>query len=220
MERISIRDAIFREVASNILIHREYTNAFPAKLVIERGQVRTENSNKPHGFGVLDPATFTPFPKNPVIGAFFREIHRADELGSGMRKLMKYGKAYGGDNPQMVEGDVFRIVVKVPEFGFVAPAATEQVAGKVAGEVTGEVIQLLKVLSGTTLSRKVLQVRLGLKGEANFRQRYLAPALSDDLIEMTQLDSPKSPTQKYRLTDTGKHLLKSIRENIREESET
>ncbi len=44
---ISIRDAIFREVASNILIHREYTNAFPAKLIIERGQVRTENSNRP-----------------------------------------------------------------------------------------------------------------------------------------------------------------------------
>ena len=47
MERISIRDAIFREVASNILIHREYRNAFPAKLIIEYGQVRTENSNKP-----------------------------------------------------------------------------------------------------------------------------------------------------------------------------
>ncbi len=49
-QRISIRDAIFREVASNILIHREYMNPFPAKLIIEPGQVRTENSNKPHGF--------------------------------------------------------------------------------------------------------------------------------------------------------------------------
>lgn len=117
MERMSLRDAIFREVASNILIHREYTNAFPAKLIIERGQVRTENSNKPHGFGALDPANFTPFPKNPVIGAFFREIHRADELGSGMRKMVRYGKAYGGADPQLIEGDIFRIVVKVPEFG-------------------------------------------------------------------------------------------------------
>jgi ATP-dependent DNA helicase RecG len=34
-----------------------------------------------------------------------------------MRKLMRYGKAYGGDDPQMIEGDVFRIIVKVPEFG-------------------------------------------------------------------------------------------------------
>ena len=29
MDRISIRDAILREVASNILIHREYRNALP-----------------------------------------------------------------------------------------------------------------------------------------------------------------------------------------------
>jgi len=132
--------------------------------------------------------------------------------------------SHGGSDPELLKGDVFRIVVKVPEFGSVAPAATyletaqvatdgaSAVTRQVAGEVTGEVILLLKVLSGTALSRKVLQERLGLKGEANFRQRYLAPALSDDLIEMTQPDSPKSPTQKYRLTDAGKHLLKSMQE--------
>ena len=114
---ISIRDAIFREVASNLLIHREYTNAFPAKLIIEHGQVRTENSSRPHGFGRLDPETFTPFPKNPVIAKFFRQIGRADELGSGMRKMMKYSRAYGGAEPELIEGDVFRIVIKVPEFG-------------------------------------------------------------------------------------------------------
>ena len=90
--RISLRETIFREIASNILIHREYTNAFPAKVIIERGQVRTENSNKPHGFGAINPLTFTPFPKNPVIARFFREIGRADELGSGMRNMMKYGR--------------------------------------------------------------------------------------------------------------------------------
>ena len=113
--RISIRDAIFREVASNILIHREYMNAFPAKLIIERGQVRTENSNKPHGFGPINPTSFSPFPKNPVIAHFFREIGRADELGSGVRNLMKYGEAFGGSDPELIEGDVFRTVIKYPD---------------------------------------------------------------------------------------------------------
>jgi len=60
---------------------------------------------------------FAPYPKNPVIGAFFREIDRADELGSGMRNLMKYGKAYGGADPQLIEADVFRMIISVPEFG-------------------------------------------------------------------------------------------------------
>ena len=91
-QRISIRDHIFREVAGNILIHREYSNPFPTKFIIERNRVYTENSNKPHGHGLINPSNFTPFPKNPVIAKVFREIGRADEMGSGVRKLYKYCK--------------------------------------------------------------------------------------------------------------------------------
>jgi hypothetical protein len=38
------------------------------------------------------------------------------KLGSGVRKLMKYGKVYGGSDPELVEGDIFRIIVKCPDF--------------------------------------------------------------------------------------------------------
>ena len=214
MDRISIRDAIFREVASNILIHREYRNAFPAKLIIERGQVRTENSNKPHGFGTLNPATFTPFPKNPVIGSFFREIGRADELGSGMRKMMKYGKAYGGADPEMIEGDVFKIIVKYPDSAVYEEdtTATGGAAPPVTPQVPPQVIRLLNVFKEGDLNRGLLMERLGLHDRKSFRQNHLQPALEQNLIEMTQPNSPKSPTQKYRLTDAGKHLLKSLHE--------
>lgn len=67
-QRISIRDHIFREVAGNILIHREYLNPFPAKFIIEQNRVYAENSNKPHGHGLINPSDFSPFPKNPSIG--------------------------------------------------------------------------------------------------------------------------------------------------------
>ena len=87
-----------------------------ARLIIEYGKVTTYNANRPHGFGVLDPETFAPYPKNPVIGAFFREIDRADELGFGMRNMMQYGNKYGGADPQLIEADVFRMVISVPEF--------------------------------------------------------------------------------------------------------
>ena len=45
------------------------------------------------------------------------EIDRADELGSGMLKMMMYGKKYGGLDPQLIEGDIFRMIISVPEFG-------------------------------------------------------------------------------------------------------
>ena len=34
--RVSARNKLFREVVANMLIHREYSNAYPAKLIIEK----------------------------------------------------------------------------------------------------------------------------------------------------------------------------------------
>jgi ATP-dependent DNA helicase RecG len=208
MDRISIRDAIFREVASNILIHREYTNAFPAKLIIERGQVRTENSNKPNGFGVLDPATFTPFPKNPVISAFFREIHRADELGSGMRKMMRYGKAYGGADPEMIEGDVFRTVVKVPEFGPTGEGSGTREVGTKSALSRHQVEILRNCCNDSTLLD--LMAVTGRSDRTKFRHQILSHLLEAGLIEMTIPGKPRSSKQKYRVTEKGRKVLNGI----------
>jgi hypothetical protein len=37
-----------------------------------------------------------------------------------------------------------------------------------------------------------------------FRKNHLTPALEDSWIERTQPDSPRSPTQRYRLTLKGR----------------
>ena len=35
-------------------------------------------------------------------------VGEADELGSGVRKMFKYGKSFAGTNPVLTEGDIFR----------------------------------------------------------------------------------------------------------------
>lgn len=114
-QRISLRDHIFREIISNILIHREYINPYPAKLIIGKEYVITENANKPHGFGLIDFNNFSPFPKNPTIARVFREIGRADELGSGIINLNKYCKNYSGESAKLIEEDIFKTQIKVPD---------------------------------------------------------------------------------------------------------
>jgi hypothetical protein len=53
--------------------------------------------------------------------------------------------------------------------------------------------------------------KLGLKDEKHFRESYLRPALGAGLIEMTIPDKPRSPFQKYRLTEQGRKMLGSRR---------
>jgi len=110
-QRVSVRSWIARELVSNILVHREYTSAFPAKIIIERECIVTENWCLPKSPGKIDPNSFTPYPKNPLLANFFVNIGRADILGSGVRNLYKYTKIYTGREPELVEGDVFRTSV-------------------------------------------------------------------------------------------------------------
>lgn len=83
---------------------------------------------------------------------------------------------------------------------------------QVTPEVTPQVKRLLTVIHGE-MSREALMQALGLKDAKHFRQHYLLPALSANLIEMTQPDSPSSPTQKYRLTAKGSLLTGTTDEN-------
>ena len=114
---ISIRDIMAREIVSNVLVHREYSNAFPAKIIIDRERITTENWNRPQFPGKIDPNGFTPYPKNPILSKVFMNIGLADSLGSGVRNLYKCCKIYCDADPILEEGDVFRIYVPLVSNG-------------------------------------------------------------------------------------------------------
>lgn len=134
------------------LIHREYSNAFPAKFVIERNGLFTENANKPHGHGPIDPRLFSPFPKNPVIARVFKEIGLADELGSGVRRLFKYCKAYCGHDPELIEDDIFRLVLAVAEDAERPLEDAGRTSGKTSGKMSGKTGRASGKTSGKILT--------------------------------------------------------------------
>ena len=79
---------------------------------------------------------------------------------------------------------------------------------QVTREVTPQVKRLLAVLD-REMGRAALMQALALRDARHFRQRYLLPAMQAGLVEMTQPDHPRSPTQKYRLTAAGQRLAAS-----------
>ena len=66
-----------------------------------------------------------------------------------------------------------------------------------------QVRRLLTVIDGE-MTRAALMKALGLKDRVTFTNSYLSPCLKIGLVEMTQPDSPRSPTQRYRLTARGR----------------
>ncbi|MDA3793546.1 MAG: putative DNA binding domain-containing protein [Elusimicrobia bacterium] len=201
-QRINIRDHIFREVAGNILIHREYSNPFPAKIIIEKNRVYAENSNKPHCHGLIDPENFSPFPKNPIIAKVFKEIGRADELGSGVRKLFRYCKFYSGDKPRLLEEDIFKTIIPLNRHADRQDTqqATRQDTQQVTRQAeTGSEDRKTKVLEYCRAERTLKQIMkfLNLKDRGHCMDEIINPLLESDNLKRTIPDKPSSPNQKY-----------------------
>ena len=147
-QRKSLRAAIFHEIVSNIIVHREYTNAYPATMIIHPDRVETENANNPNGHGPIILGTFTPFPKNPTIAKFFIQLGLVEELGSGFINVNRLIKEYGGKgSPQFIEGNTFKMVIPISQAlmmkhaGIVVPilADGDEIEGANEGVIEGAI---------------------------------------------------------------------------------
>jgi ATP-dependent DNA helicase RecG len=112
---VSVRDKIAKELVSNILVHREFSSPMPGRIVIEKDRIVGENWNRSLHPGHMTPENFEPLPKNPILSRFFVNIGYADTLGSGVRNLFKFSKMYSGTDPEMIEGDVFKTIIPLPQ---------------------------------------------------------------------------------------------------------
>lgn len=84
-----------------------------------------------------------------------------------------------------------------------AARKNDQAATKLPPDTPATVRELLEALGQDTLSAAQLMEKLGLQHRANFRQRYLAPALACGFVLRTLPDTPNSPNQRYRAADRG-----------------
>ena len=190
--RIDVRNVIFREIAANILVHREYSSHFPARFVIEKDRIFTENGNKPYIHGNINPESSIPYPKNPTIAKFFKEIGLAEELGSGVRNLVKYSQIYGGSIPSLTDSEIFKLDWKINLFDEETIKHSDQASDQ-ASDQTAKILafclsphSLIEILAQTKYTSRV-----------HFRNKILKPLIDKGLLRLTVPDKPNSPNQKY-----------------------
>ena len=133
---------------------------------------------------------------------FFKVLLYGDEIELHNR-FLKIGQEHGTPAAKAI-ADLHR-----HDDGVLVPSKREQVGERVRGQVEPPlpkgVARLLKAFKGE-MSVLEMMGALKLGGRRNFLEKYLSPAIELGLVEMTQPNSPRSPTQKYRLTEKGKSL--------------
>jgi len=134
----------------------------------------------------------------------------AEELGSGVRNLFKYARAFGGQDPILSEESIFRVTLMLPQYAAgSAPqrgAESRAESGAESGAESQEQ-RLLAALGAGPLGKAELASRLGLPAVSGALNRTVRRLLAAELIEYTLPEKPNSRLQHYRLTPAGQARL-------------
>lgn len=217
----SIPLTILREALVNAIVHADYSQrGAPIRVSFFDDRIEIENPGiLLPGMTIEDVKQGVSRIRNRVIARVFRELDLIEQWGSGFRRILKDAEELGLPQPEIIEiGMRVRFIVylaesiEVPTESHAGKEETpsrsgEQVTEQVIEHVTEQVRSLVICLGDKPLGRRDTMQRVGISSRPTFVYDYLQPAIQAGLVEMTQPDSPKSPTQKYRLTSKGRAFL-------------
>ena len=206
---LEVPEVALQELLVNALVHRDYFTSASIRILVFRDRIEIISpGHLPDSLSVDDMRQGKTNRRNPTLSEHAFKLLPYRGLGSGIpRALAEWPQIELIDE---VSGNQFTALVRrpKPQQEGVTPQVTDPVIEQVSEQVSEQVHRLLTALGPDAAGTKELMQLLQLKHRPSFIQNYLNPALQQALVEMTQPDSPRSPTQKYRLTEQGRGLLK------------
>jgi ATP-dependent DNA helicase RecG len=232
-----VRKKIFKEVAANMLVHRDYTHKYPSRFLIFSDKVITENGTRPYPNGVMTSDVLEPHAKNPLITKVFQAMNWMGDPGSGMDEIRKYAPLYDRSyeiEVQNGEKFVFSITYGRAEglttFEKVDEPEEEEVAvlpeeiqdlskewpvyySKLSEACPGidiSYVEKAESILEACVKPQPIQDMMHMVKQSNrtrFRQNIIRPLLEEGLLAMRIPTKPSSPLQKYFTTEKGKTLL-------------
>ena len=212
------------EAIVNAVVHRNYNDNGSVQVMLFKDRLEIWNLGRlPHGMTIAKlNEEHTSKPVNPVLAHPVYLAGYIEQLGTGTTDIIDSCLANGLLKPEFHQGDDFRVVLWRPEQAI--EQADIEAAGEVRGEVRGEVDKkiatILLAISHNRVSAKEIMATMGLKGEDNFRKRYLVPSIDLGYVRKLYQDAARRPDQAYYLTEDGLRLLNEIEQEKNEDHST
>lgn len=213
---------VIREAALNLLGHRTWwsearvpsVNIFDDRVefmnpgAFPQGTSPEEFRRKPHSEPINE----------KIAGALFKG-GKAEGWGRGILNIFTYCKEAGMPEPEydFVQNFVcLTIRFKTPLAPYVSgefnsstvtkqSLSSHQVVAKLSLSIPTITDLLQKMVN--PMSAKEMRQFCGQKDATHFKSNVIDPLIAAGLVAMTQPDSPKSPTQRYVLTEAAQKLL-------------
>jgi len=156
--------------------------------------------------------------RNKCIASVFKKMGVIEQWGSGLKLIVSELKKYPDIELKWSEPSLsFRITLSKKDFvksqeiingtkKHQEAPSWHQVSTKLALSKY-EIIKILKKCAEPVSFQDVMDA-LGWKDRTKFRNKYIKPLLAENLLNMTDPASPKSPKQKYFVTERGNILIK------------
>ena len=210
-------DAV-KEAIVNAVAHRDYTSNGSVQVMLFRNRLEVWNPGQlPYGLTVsklLEP--HKSLPANPLIADPLFWTGYVDKVGTGTEDIVNLCKEKGLKEPEYHQEEDFRVVIwrRNPEKGLSEEPSEGPSEGLSRDQVSTKLNQkwekiepMIRLLENTSSAADLRSV-MGMNNATKFKNNYLNPLIELGVVEMTQPESPNSPTQRYRLTEAGKGLLK------------
>jgi predicted HTH transcriptional regulator len=209
-----------REALINAIIHRDYAIlGSDIKVAIYDDMLEiTSPGPLPDALSVEELGTGRSEIRNRILAPIFKELKLIEAWGSGIRKMHHELTDYPEVELILQEaGQAFQVqfVKKDPDRAE-SVSARDQVGTKKGlskdQEGTNHLLTTahLTILNNCKIPHSIAELMkiAGRSNRTKFRKSIISPLLSAGLLEMTEPDSPKSPTQKYRITREGWEAIK------------
>lgn len=214
-----------REAIRNAIVHRDYSlTGKDIKIAIYEDMVEITSPGK-----LMASIDFNEMEarqsdiRNKVIAPIFKKLGIIDQWGNGLKLIADELKEYPEIEFKWFErGLQFQVqfIKKSQRNQEDSESADLVEVNDLPGELTTK--SRLSYDQATTMlelcrkprARKDILISIGYKNHSDNYKKFMEPLVKQELIRYTIPNIPKSPNQKYIITDRGMKLLKILKEKV------
>ena len=203
--------AICTEAIINTVAHRDYTSNASVQVMLFSDRLEILNPGRLPPSLTLEQLreTHPSVPSNRLLARSLYLTQYIEEMGTGTLDMIRQCRDANLSEPEFTDSSGFKTTIWRAKPSERIEVQPESLPGDLRSKV-------LNLLIGGSLSKSELSEKLGYKELPGQLNKVFRDLLTDLMIEYTLPEKPRSPYQKYRLTDKGRTEFTNLKSGKRD----